>query len=58
MSNSLEDHKECGRCNRKLKDAKSRERGFGRVCWRKHKDEVAKAEFERNQQRLELEGVV
>jgi len=51
----MTDHKECGRCNRKLKDAKSRERGFGRVCFKKHRDEVAKAEFERNQQRLELE---
>ena len=53
----LEDHKEGGRCNRNLKDSKSRERGFGRVCFKKNKEEVAKAEFEQNQMRPELEGV-
>ena len=26
---------ECGRCGRKLKDSKSRERGYGPVCWEK-----------------------
>lgn len=39
----------CGRCNRKLKTAKSMELGFGPVCYRKHQQELADAEFERNQ---------
>lgn len=26
---------QCGLCGRKLKDARSRERGFGPVCWGK-----------------------
>lgn len=26
----------CNRCNRKLKDPTSKERGFGPVCWGKH----------------------
>lgn len=26
---------ECGRCGRKLIDSKSRERGYGPVCWEK-----------------------
>lgn len=51
----MTEHKECGRCNRKLKDAKSRERGFGPICYKKTQEEAAKAEFEKNQQRLELE---
>lgn len=25
----------CGRCNRKLKDKKSIERGYGPTCWKK-----------------------
>ncbi|WP_373325665.1 DUF6011 domain-containing protein [Sporomusa paucivorans] len=48
----MTDHKECGRCNRKLKGAKSRERGFGPTCYKKNQEAAAKTEFERNQQRL------
>ncbi len=39
----------CGRCGRKLKTAKSIEQGFGPVCYKKHLEEEAAAEFERNQ---------
>ena len=39
----------CGRCNRQLKTAKSMELGFGPVCFKKHQQELADAEFERNQ---------
>ncbi|WP_164908527.1 DUF6011 domain-containing protein [Halobacillus litoralis] len=30
---------ECGRCGRKLIDSKSRERGYGPVCWEKFQRE-------------------
>ena len=39
----------CERCNRELKTAKSMELGFGPVCHKKHQQELADAEFERNQ---------
>lgn len=39
----------CGRCNRQLKTVKSMELGFGPVCYKKHHQELADAEFERNQ---------
>ncbi|SES02979.1 DUF6011 domain-containing protein [Salipaludibacillus aurantiacus] len=31
----MEQHTECIRCGRKLKDKKSCERGYGSVCYRK-----------------------
>ncbi|WP_121615236.1 DUF6011 domain-containing protein [Virgibacillus halodenitrificans] len=37
----------CAKCNRKLKDKKSVDRGYGPVCWSKKLK--ADAEFERNQ---------
>lgn len=49
---SMEEIKKCGRCQRKLRDTKSRERGFGPCCWKKCQLEKAKEEFERNQQKL------
>lgn len=39
----------CGRCNRQLKTSKSMGLGFGPVCYKKHQQELADAEFERNQ---------
>ncbi|MDY0395399.1 DUF6011 domain-containing protein [Virgibacillus halophilus] len=39
----------CGRCKRGLKSSKSIKRGFGPVCYKKHKQE----EFERNQMTIE-----
>lgn len=39
----------CGRCNRQLKTSKSMELGFGPVCYKKHQQEQADSEFERNQ---------
>ena len=39
----------CERCNRQLKTSKSMELGFGPVCYRKHQQEQADVEFERNQ---------
>lgn len=47
-------HEQCGKCSRKLKDTKSRERGFGPVCHKKYLAEKAKAEYERNQQQLPM----
>lgn len=35
---------ECGRCNRKLRGAKSIERGYGPVCWKKVQQEEEKQE--------------
>lgn len=29
-------HKNCLRCNRRLKTQEARERGYGEVCWKKH----------------------
>ncbi|MFC4661713.1 DUF6011 domain-containing protein [Oceanobacillus aidingensis] len=40
---------QCTRCNRKLIDKKSIERGYGSVCYKRHLKEQADAEFERNQ---------
>ncbi|WP_202395613.1 DUF6011 domain-containing protein [Virgibacillus halodenitrificans] len=37
----------CAKCNRKLKDKKSIDRGYGPVCWSKKLK--ADAEFEKNQ---------
>lgn len=45
--------KQCGRCNRKLKTAKSIELGFGPTCHKKHLQELADAEFEKNQVTIE-----
>ena len=39
----------CNRCNRRLKTVKSIEQGFGPVCYKKHLEEEATAEFEKNQ---------
>ena len=39
----------CGRCNRKLKSAKSIEKGFGPSCYKKHLQDLADAEFEKIQ---------
>ena len=41
--------KQCGRCNRKLKTAKSIDLGFGPTCYKKHLQALADAEFEKNQ---------
>lgn len=32
----------CGRCGRKLKGQKSRDRGYGSVCWKKVKADLEK----------------
>ncbi len=40
---------QCARCNRKLIDKKSIERGYGPVCYKRHLKEEQDAEFERNQ---------
>ena len=32
----------CDRCNRKLKDPESVERGMGKICYRKHQNDVEK----------------
>ncbi|GAB2558345.1 DUF6011 domain-containing protein [Gracilibacillus alcaliphilus] len=40
MENELwSDEATCGRCNRKLKDALSIERGYGPRCWEKVREE-------------------
>ncbi|GEN30256.1 hypothetical protein HNQ35_000040 [Cerasibacillus quisquiliarum] len=39
----------CLRCNRRLKTVKSRELGFGPVCYKKHLQEQADKEFKKNQ---------
>ncbi|MNG42175.1 hypothetical protein D3C84_1318720 [compost metagenome] len=39
----------CERCNRPLKSQKSMNEGMGPVCKKKHAEEAAQAEFERNQ---------
>lgn len=31
-----EEVKRCKRCNRKLKDEESKQRGFGKLCYKKH----------------------
>lgn len=31
-----EEIKRCRRCNRKLKDEESKQRGFGKLCYKKH----------------------
>lgn len=36
-----EEIKRCGRCNRKLKDAQSKERGYGPVCWSRVQEDNA-----------------
>lgn len=38
----------CGRCNRKLVDQKSIDRGYGPVCYRKVQEEDARRELERH----------
>lgn len=40
---------ECAKCGRELKDAKSRERGYGPVCWKKMQ------EVDENQMTAEVE---
>ena len=42
----------CGRCHRVLKDAKSIDRGYGIVCWKKSQAE--EAEWKRRQTELDL----
>ncbi|MGY0692640.1 DUF6011 domain-containing protein [Virgibacillus sp. FSP13] len=39
----------CKRCNRKLKTQKSIDKGYGPVCYKKHLQEEAEREFEKNQ---------
>lgn len=39
----------CSRCNKPLKTMRSSELGFGPVCYKKHKKELADIEFEKNQ---------
>jgi len=39
----------CGLCGRKLITKRSIETGFGPVCYKKHKQAVADAEFEKKQ---------
>lgn len=48
------EHERCGKCSRKLKDPKSRNRGFGPCCYRKYQKAKAKEEFEKNQQQLDM----
>ena len=35
---------QCGRCNRNLKDSKSRKRGYGPVCYKKIQEAEQKRE--------------
>lgn len=39
----------CARCNRPLKSDKSKEIGFGPVCYKKRLQAIADAEFEKKQ---------
>ncbi len=39
----------CQRCHRKLKSQKSIDMGMGPTCKKKHDQELAQAEFEKNQ---------
>lgn len=50
------EHECCGMCSRRLKDPKSRKRGFGPCCYGKHKAAEAREEMERTQQKLDLEA--
>lgn len=50
------EHERCGMCCRRLKDPKSRKRGFGPCCYAKYKAAKAREEMERNQQKLDLEA--
>lgn len=43
----------CERCGRKITDLLSLERGFGPVCYKKHQEEEAAAEFERDQMTID-----
>lgn len=43
----------CKRCNRKLTDVVSAERGYGPVCYRKHQAELAEEEFLKNQMTID-----
>jgi hypothetical protein len=44
----------CERCGRRLRNPKAIQDGMGKVCRRKSREEAAQAEFERNQQKLDL----
>jgi len=37
----------CNRCGRTLKDAKSKERGYGPKCWKKQQHEEQEADNQR-----------
>ena len=39
----------CTRCGRPLKTTTSKDIGFGPVCYKKHQQALADAEFEKNQ---------
>ena len=43
----------CLRCNRKLTDKVSAERGMGPVCYKKHNAEIAEQEFLKNQMTID-----
>lgn len=47
------DYVSCKRCNRKLTDQVSAERGFGPVCYKKHQQEKAEEEFQKNQMTID-----
>ncbi len=54
MENEMyDDHVFCLRCNRKLTDQVSAERGMGPVCYRKHNAEIAEEEFLKNQMTID-----
>lgn len=55
MEHEIE-HERCGMCCRRLKDPRSRKRGFGPCCYGKYKAAKAKEEMERTQQKLDLEA--
>jgi hypothetical protein len=48
------DYSYCERCGRRLRNPKAIHDGMGKTCRRKAREAAAKAEFERNQQRLDL----
>lgn len=47
----------CRRCGRKISEPKSVERGYGSSCYQKYCEEVAKADFERRQTKLNFNDV-
>jgi len=36
QEDSKKEYGKCIRCGRRLKSAEAQERGFGKICWKKH----------------------